>query len=504
MISARDIAPRLALLLPLLSLWLPMTVGGQELALLQLPTNSAITIPAGQGLDLIGSAEPLGKGRFRLRAQNRSASVIIPDLGNGSIYTGYYGLGYGFSDAMDVSLVVPFLMDGAGGLNKYGSGDPVLGIKWSRPGRIRAGTHTAFQLLLGLPLGYKGEHALDGIGGIRQFSSGGLDMGFNALLDVHFRRASVYLNGGLFRAGNVAVDTQLVYGLGVEVGRSSRWISFNAEYQARVAFAAQSRAANILKFGARVQMVRGIELEVNQEIGFLDHPIPSQFTFGLRTHGFLTPRRQFVARSAVYNPPPPPKRLYEPETVLRLAIVEFEGFEEYKAGQHIVERLRNELDPHDSLEVVDLTRYSGIPHRGALNPQQLVDIARKLGVDVIISGAVSNYEVDRFSGARVPFVFEVPETQVTVGLRYRVMWFSSPGKTEMEALSQQIEGEGHLRKRIRILPADPRDITVARSAAEIRQVHERALDDLVNNLLDNLAQHFSWVPPQFAYADYSR
>jgi len=82
------------------------------------------------------------------------------------------------------------------------------------------------------------------------------------------------------------------------------------------------------------------------------------------------------------------------------------------------------------------------------------------------------------------------------------MWFSSAARTEMEALSQEIEGEGRLRKRVRLLPADRRDITVARSAAEIRQVHEGALDDLVSNLLDNMSQHFSWVPPQFAYADY--
>jgi hypothetical protein len=188
--------------------------------------------------------------------------------------------------------------------------------------------------------------------------------------------------------------------------------------------------------------------------------------------------------------------------VLRLAIVEFEGFEEYAAGERIVDRLREELDPHDSLEVVDLTRYAGIPYRGALSPHQLSDIARKLDVDVIISGALTHYDVERFSGARVPYVFEIPETEVKVGLRYRVMWFSSSARTEMEALSQLIEGEGRLRKRVRLLPADRRDITVARSAAEIRQVHEGALDDLVSNLLDNMSQHFSWVPPQFAYADY--
>tara|TARA_B100000809_G_scaffold245527_1_gene272579 strand:+ start:411 stop:785 length:375 start_codon:yes stop_codon:yes gene_type:complete len=77
---------------------------------------------------LIGSAEPLGKGRFRLRSLNRSHSVVVPELGEGSIYTGYYSTAYGFRPSLDVSMLIPFLIDSAGGFNKYGSGDPVLRI----------------------------------------------------------------------------------------------------------------------------------------------------------------------------------------------------------------------------------------------------------------------------------------------------------------------------------------------------------------------------------------
>ena len=35
-----------------------------------------------------------------------------------------------------------------------------------------------------------------------------------------------------------------------------------------------------------------------------------------------------------------------------------------------------------------------------------------------------------------------------------------------------------------------------------RLIMSKYLDDLVFNLLDNMSQRFSWVPPQFAYADY--
>ncbi len=477
-------------------------VSAQNLELLRQPKNSAITIPAGQGLDLIGSAEPLGKGRFRMRSLNRSHSVVLPELGEGSVYTGYYSIAYGMSPALDVSLVVPFLNDSAGGFNKYGSGDPVLGLKWSRPGTIPSNHYTAFELLIGLPFGYKGEHALDQVGGIRQFSSSAMDIGLQGLMDLHFRKVSLYLNGGLFRPGNPEVVTQMVYGFGLETGRGSRWLSVNAEYEARVAFGAQSRAANAIKFGLRLHVFRGIEIELAREIGFLDQPSPSLTTFGVRTHGFLTGRRRFEPRFVIYKPVPPPKRIYEPDKVLRIAVVDFSGFEEYHAGSRLIDKIRNRLAPHDSLEIVDLNQYTGIVKKGALTPAQSIDLARRIDADVVVTGTVSEYQIDRFSGLRVPYLFELPETEVEVGLRYRVMWFSSADKTDMESFTEQIKGQGTLRLRLRLLPADPHDITVSRSAAELARVHEEALDDVVSNLLASMASMFSWIPPDFAYASY--
>jgi hypothetical protein len=71
----------------------------------------------------------------------------------------------------------------------------------------------------------------------------------------------------------------------------------------------------------------------------------------------------------------------------------------------------------------------------------------------------------------------------------------------MEALTEQIVGQGQVRKRLRLLPADTRDITVGRTAAELARVHESALDDVVSNLLASMARTFSWIPPDFAYAN---
>jgi len=83
-----------------------------------------------------------------------------------------------------------------------------------------------------------------------------------------------------------------------------------------------------------------------------------------------------------------------------------------------------------------------------------------------------------------------------------VMWFSSAARTDMEAISEQIVGKSRIRKRVRLLPADNRDITVSRSAAELARVHDSALDDVVSNLLASMSQTFSWIPPDFAYAGF--
>ena len=239
-------------------------LSAQERQTLFPSSNSALSVPLGQGLDMVHAGEPLGKGRFRLRLLNRSHSIALPDLGQGSSFTGSYGLGYGLSPSIDMSFLLPFLMDSAGDLNKYGSGDVVMGLKWSRPSKIPANFYSAFQLLISLPLGYKGEHGLDKIGGVRNYSSEALDLGLQYLLDLNFEHLSLLFNAGYFTSGNPEIMPEVVYGLGLEVGRQRRWASFNVEYQARVAFSEQSSAAGVLKVGTRLNIFRGAQLELNR------------------------------------------------------------------------------------------------------------------------------------------------------------------------------------------------------------------------------------------------
>ena len=468
----------------------------QDMSLLRRPRNGAISAPMGQGLDLVHSAEPLGKGRFRLRVMNRSNSIVVPELGAGSVYSGGYGVGYGFSDGMELNFMVPFLLDSAGGLNKYGTGDPVLGIKLSRPGRLPANFYTGYQILLGLPLGYKGEHALDAIGGIRSFSSESFDLGLQMLMDIHFQYVSLYLNGGLFKSGNPELLSEMLYGVGLEFGRQSRWASFNVEYQSQVAFTQRARAAAALKLGTRLKLFRGVELEFNREVGLLEHPLDSSLTFGLRLHGFMSGGRRLAWRRDIYKPVAAPKRLYQPSQVLRLAIVDFEGFEQYGAGQRIVDKIKTRLEPHDSLEVIDLTRYADVPKEGFLKPRQALELATKLEIDIVVTGAISKYDVDRFAGINVPYVVKLPEAQVEVGLRFRVLEFDAT-KTQMQAHNQEVVGTGRMRKGVQLLSGDRRDITASASAIELRGIQEDALDDLVGNMLAAMAGQFTWVPPDF-------
>ena len=482
----------------------------QNLALLRQPRNAAIGPPAGQGLDLIYSAEPLGKGRLRLLVLNRSHRVVLPGRGDGSAYTGHYGLAYGMGPALDLSLVLPFYLDSVvldegGSINKYGNGDLTLGIKWSRPDRMRAGLYTGYQLLIGLPLAYKGTHKLDQeVGKLPppsprriSFSSEAIDIGLQLLADVNFRRVSIYLNGGYFRSGNPQILPQLVYGAGVEIGRSNRWASFNLEYQSRVAFSQESRASGLLKFGTKINIFRGVELELNREYGLLDYPTDAVFTFGLRTHGYLRGKRRLEGRYALYRPPPPPKRLYQPAQVLRIAFVDFEGFEDYQAGRRLVEKIERKLEPHDSLEVVDLRKYSDVPHQGFLDPGEAVELARKLDLDVVVCGRISDFDIDRFSGIQLPYLVSFPEDKIEVALRYRVLEVFGPDRGQVQSFLDQVSGESRLRRRMRFLPADRRDITSNSSAPELYQLQDQALEMLAGRMLASMAEQFSWVPPDF-------
>lgn len=478
---------------------LPGGAGAQtSLSLLRQPTNAAISLPLGQGLDLIHGAEPLGKGRFRLRLTNRTNAVVVPDLGRGTAYTGLYGVAYGLRPELDLSLLVPFMMDSVGGLTKYGTGDVVLGVKWARPKVVPSRSYSSVNLLLGLPLGFKGETGLDSFdGGVRPYSSHAMDVGLQIEMDVHFQHGSLLVNGGFFRSGNPEILPQLVYGIGLESSRRHRRVRFNLEYQSRVAFSRQTQAAGVLKAGTRLEVFRGVELELNREMGFLDYAYGSATTFGLRIHGTAKGRRRLESRYALYQPVVKPKPAYKPKKVTRVAVVDFGGFEEFQAGKRLVEKIRIRLEPHDSLVVVDLSRYADIPKKGALSAEQAADLARKLGVDAVVTGSISDYKIDRFSGRRVPFVFETPQTQVDVALRYRVMSFPAGASGRVETVTQEAGGQARVRDRVRLLPADPHDITVSASALQVEAAQEAALDDLAGRVLAAMATKFQWIPTEF-------
>lgn len=469
-----------------------------DLGLFRQATNAAISPPLGQGLDLIHGAEPLGKGRFRLRLSSRTHAVVIPELGRGSAYTGLYGFAYGLRPELDLSLLVPFMMDSVGGLNKYGTGDPVLGVKWARPKTLPARSYSSINLLLGFPLGFKGETGIDKFdGGVRPYSSQALDLGLQVQMDLHFRYASLLINGGIFRSGNPQILPQLVYGLGVESSRRHRRLRLNAEYQSRVAFSRQTQAAGVLKAGARVEILRGVELELNREFGFFDYPFNSALTFGLRVHGMATGRRRLESRYALYQPVAKAKPAYRPKKVTRLAVVDFAGFEEYQAGKRLVEKIRTRLEPHDSLVVVDLGRYADIPQPGVFSAEQAAELGRKLGVDAVVTGSISNYRIDRFAGRQVPYVFETPQTKVDVALRYRVLSFAGADPSRVETFTQEAGGQARIGERPRLLPSDKRNITISASAVELEAAQEAALDDLARQVLAGMAAKFPWIPPEF-------
>ena len=323
------------------------------------------------------------------------------------------------------------------------------------------------------------------------------------LMDLHWRYTSIYLNGGYFRSGNQDVPPQLAYGLGVEFGRQNRWLGVKVGYQTRIALASETGSVGLLNLGLRLRLFKGIEFEVGREMGFVDHPIRTVNHFGLRFHGKLSGGRSLQSRYLLYLPPPRPKRDYVADRGLRLGIVDFSGFEELAAGRRLVAKIRAQLAPHDSLEVIEVNRYDGVPSQGLLSAAQALEVAKKLGVDIVVTGRVSRYEVDRFAGREIPYLFALPETRVEVKLEYRILSFLDKGGAdrEMETHMNAALGLGRGGRKVRLLPVDRQDITAIGTAVELASIQEAALDDLVLNLLANLAEKYSWMPPEFTYAN---
>jgi len=465
---------------------------GQNWSSIRRPANSTMMPPLGQGLNYVSSAEPLGKGRFRIRMHNRSDAVTVPDVGKGTIFSGHYGIAYGLGNTLEVGLGIPFLMDSIDGLNRYGTGDPVISIKLSRPQKVPSGLYIGSKLLVGLPLGYTGEHALDQFNGTRSFSSGALDMGIQLLGDLHFKFMSIYVNGGYYKSGNPEVLSLVGYGIGTEFWRSNRWLSMNFEYQSKVAFAAESEAQALVKAGLRFTPLNGVEFELNRQIGLLDHPLPSSSSFGLRLHGMLAGGRRLVSRQNDYSPKDKGDGNFEHIDFTRIAFVDFDGFEEFNAGARLVEKVRGSLETFDNITMVDIKRYEDVPHKGYLPPQEALALARKLDVDIVVTGVVDRYEIKRFGGTRIPFLFARPETEIKMGMRFRVIEIDEAG-IETHAQTHAVQGVRSEKLGMRFIPYESRNITKNATAMQMNNLQDEVLDDLVGSMLATMVEKSKWL-----------
>ena len=470
---------------------------GQDWSLIRRPTNSVLIPPVGQGLDYVSSAEPLGKGRFRVRMHNRSDAVAVPDVGNGNIFSGHYSIAYGLGDAFEVGFGLPFLMDSIDGLNRYGTGDPVVSIKLSRPKKIPNGIYVGSKVLVGLPLGYTGEHALDQFNGTRSFSSGAFDVGFQLLGDLHFTFMSIFINGGYYNSGNRDISNLLGYGIGTEFWRTNRWFSANLEYQSQVAFASRSEAQALFKTGLRFTPLQGVEFELSRQIGLLDHPLPSSTSFGLRFHGAFTGGRRLVARQNDYSSEKEVMDNFDKVDFVRIAFLDFDGFEDFKAGVRLTEKVRNSLEAFDNIQMVDVKRYQDVPHKGYLSPQKAIDLAEKLDVDIIVTGIVDRHEIKRFGGKRIPFLIARPETEIKMAMRFRVIEIDEEG-IDTHAQSHSVEGVRSAKFGMRFLPYESRNITKNLTALEMNNLQDEVLDELVSSMLFTIVDKSKWLSTELS------
>ena len=470
---------------------------GQKWSSIRRPVNSALVPPLGQGLDYVSSAEPLGRGRFRVRMHNRSNAVSVPEVGKGTIFSGNYGLAYGLGEALELGFSIPFLMDSIDGLNRYGTGDPVLSIKIARPKKIPSGVYFGSKLLVGLPLGYTGEHALDQFDGTRSFSTGAFDFGFQILGDLHFELMSVYLNGGFYKSGNPDVSTLIGYGIGTEFWRNSRWASVNVEYQSQVAFATTSEAQALFKAGLKLTPFRGIEFELSRQVGLLDHPLPTSNAFGLRLHGMIGGGRRLVSRQDVYAPSSGINDNFEYTDSTKVVFIDFDGYEEFSAGARLAEKVRDSLDLYKNITVIDIKKYEDVPQKGYLPPQKALELAKRLDADIVVTGRVDHYEIKRFGGRTIPFLIARPETEISMGMRFRVIEIDDAG-IETHFQTHVVEEMQSAKLGLRFIPYENRNITRNATAMQMNDLQDAVLDELAGNMMATLVERSRLLTPELS------
>lgn len=430
-------------------------------------------VPMGEGLFRVTSAEPIGKGRLNIRFLNEAFRINVDKVGTGTSVTGNLGLGYGLANTLDLTASIPVMMDIAGGLTKYGTGDITTTMKVGFPGEFPSRAYGGFELMATHPYGYKDRKVLN----VRPYSRGSRELAARGLFDFNHRQIGMRFNVGYLFSSQLREPGPML-GAAVEIGRGQIFTA-TAEYWREPAVTA-GEITERATFGAHMNLWF-LRLEAGVEKG-LSSDLPSVTGMaGVRIQtSFGGLRKNRTDMSTVEIP-----RRYRGGPPVRVAVVNFAGFEAQKAGEMVARYLKQALTRYGHIRVVEVGEGAQY-----LDPDAAVRLAEMSDADVVITGRVVRYESNRSSRPNVPLVLGFPQTQAVLETDVRIVDRTEQG----EVLSTRVGGSGTQNRGVRMFPTPGDDQTSYLSVIEKEQLWQDALQELVSGLLGRIGQRFNWLP----------
>ncbi|MBI2952629.1 hypothetical protein HYY27_11060 [bacterium] len=433
-------------------------------------------VPMGVGMFRVRAAEPLSRGGMTVRYLNEGYTIHVRKLGGGGSFTGHLGVGIGLANLMDFSFSLPLLLDSAGGLLKYGSGDAVTSLKLAGPGRFPSGFYLGLETTATHPTGYKGIRALN----VRPFGAGKRDLSTRLLIDIGRSPLSVHLNVGQVLSGG-GRKGGMILGGGVQLGKGQIF-TVTGEYVSEPGVAApQTKRATL---GMHFNLGGSFRLEAALERGMSkDLPeLAGMVGFRIVARGGEKSRRIQMTQTKI-----PVEGLsgdLKPGETVRVAVVNFAGLEDNGAGRKVGERLRSVLSAYTRIQIVQLREDPVF-----LDLNGALELAKASGADLVITGRVLKYDLTRTPSAQVPLIVGFPKTVAEVEADVRVV----ERKKGAMALSARMSGRGEQKQGIRLMPTSSDDRMTYLGAREKEQLRDQAVQQLVSDLVAAMASNFKWL-----------
>ncbi|MSS72257.1 MAG: hypothetical protein EXS64_12315 [Candidatus Latescibacteria bacterium] len=433
-------------------------------------------VPMGVGMFRVRAAEPLSKGQVAFRYLNEGYTIQVRTLGGGGSFTGHVGFGFGLANMMDVTLSLPLLLDSAGGLMKYGSGDAVTTLKLAGPGKFPSGFYFGLEATATHPTGYKGIRALN----TRPFTAGKRDLSTRLLIDINRNPVSLHLNVGQVLSGG-GRKGGMILGGGIELGKGQLF-TVTGEYVSEPGMSVPQTKRMTL--GAHFNLGGSFRLEAALERG-LSKDLPElagMVGFRIVARGGAKAKKTQMIRTKITAEDI--NGGLKPGETIRVAVVNFAGLEDNGAGRKVGERLRSVLSAYGRVQIVPLREDPVF-----LDLSGALELAKATGADLVITGRVLKYDLTRTSSAQIPLVVGFPKTVAEVEADIRVV----ERKKGAMALSARLGGRGEQKQGIRLLPTSSDDQMTYLGAREKEQLRDQAVQQLVSDLVAAMASNFKWL-----------